>query len=59
MKSVVITQGFTGYPAGQKRHFSIGDEPVLADDYADLIIGKGLASEPAKTTPPAKAKSKD
>lgn len=45
MKSVEITVGFTGYPSGKKRHFAKGETPELANDYADLIVGKGLARE--------------
>ena len=66
MKTVAVTAGFTGYPNGKKRHFAKGEEPEIADAYADLIVGKGLAREvpaeiTAKTEPatPAPAKAKD
>ncbi len=64
MKTVEITAGFTGYPNDKKRHFAKGDEPELADAYADMLIGKGLAREPkaaASATPKAApaAKAKD
>jgi hypothetical protein len=61
MKTVEITTAFTGYPNDKKRHFAKGEEPELANDFADMIIGKGLAREkpaaPAKpAASPAKAK---
>lgn len=62
MKTVEIMAGFTGYPNGKdKRHFAKGESPELANDFADLIVGKGLAREKPATTPtpkavPAKAK---
>lgn len=62
MKTIHITEGFTGYPNGKdKREFAVGEEPELANDYAELILGKGLARElpaPAehKTTPAKDAK---
>jgi hypothetical protein len=66
MKTVVIDAGFTGYPAGKKRHFAIGEEPELSNEFADLIIGKGLAHEPAvketatkPATKPVAAEQKD
>lgn len=52
MKTVAITAGFTGYPAGKKRHFAKGDEPELSNEFADLLVDKGLARElPAKAAP--------
>ncbi|WP_173087372.1 hypothetical protein [Devosia sp. 1635] len=49
MKTVAILAGFTGYPNGKKRHFAQGEEPEIADAYADMIVGKSLAREvPAK-----------
>lgn len=63
MKTVEILAGFTGYPNGKdRRHFAKGEEPELADAYADMIIGKSLAREKPTTTAPAKpaaAKKKD
>lgn len=58
MKTVEITSDFAGYPNGKtRRDFTTGEEPDLANDYADMLIGKGLAREdgaaaqakPAKT----------
>ena len=44
MKTVHITEPFTGYPNGKdKRDFAVGEEPELSNEYADLIVGKGLA----------------
>ena len=51
MKTVRIMEGFHAYPNGKRRDFSVGDEPELANDFADLIVGKGLAVEPEKATP--------
>lgn len=51
MKSVEITVGFTGYPNGKKRQFAPGETPELANDYADLIIGKDLAREKPDQSP--------
>lgn len=55
MKTVHITEAFDGYPhgakQGSKRHsYAVGDEPEVSNEFADLIIGKGLAREkPAET----------
>lgn len=43
MKTVQITETFTGYPNDKKRVFVEGEEPDLSDEYADLIVGKGHA----------------
>ena len=52
MRDVQILVGFTGYPNGKKRAFSPGTEN-LADDYADLLVDKGLAKEiPTKAAKP-------
>ena len=64
MKAVEITAPFTGYPNGKKREFAAGEKPELANDYADLIVGKELARElPAEIKPEtsgrAPAKIKD
>ena len=62
MKTVEILVGHTGYPNGKDaRHFAKGEEAELANDYADMIIGKSLAREkPAATPKPAApAKQKD
>ena len=57
MKTVSITAGFTGYPNGKdKRHFVQGEEPELSDAYADLLVGKQLATEKPAAAP---AQSKD
>lgn len=54
MKTIHITAAFTGYPNGKRRDFAEGEEPELANDYADLIIGKQLARDitPAAATEP-------
>jgi hypothetical protein len=45
MKTVRIEATFDGYPTGQRRTFTAGDTVELADDYADRVVGKGLARE--------------
>lgn len=45
MKTVRILIGHEGYPSGRKRIFRKGAEPSLPDDYAALVVGKGLAEE--------------
>jgi hypothetical protein len=59
-ESVEITKGFTGYPNGKnKRHFAKGESPELSNDYADLLVEKGLGREvppPTRTGTPAKEK---
>lgn len=60
MKTVTITAAFAGYPNGRtKRDFVEGEEAELSNEFADLIIGKGLAREAsAKPSPkPAPAKA--
>ena len=67
MKTVHITEAFTGYPHGKdKRDFAKGEETEVSNEYAELLVGKGLAREvpaeiTAKTQPaaPAPAKGKD
>lgn len=56
MKTVEILSPFTGYPNGKKRDFVAGETPELANDYAELLIGKELARE---TKPAAAAPTKD
>ena len=53
MKTVHITEDFAGYPNGKtRRDFVKGEEPELANDYADLLIDKELARElPAAADP--------
>lgn len=59
MREIQILAGFTGYPNGKKRAFSPGVENV-AEDYADLLVEKGLAKEiPTKTAPAKAAKDGD
>jgi len=56
MKTVHITEPFAGYPNGKKREFTKGEELELSNDYADLIVGKGLGREmsaPAEAKPTA------
>lgn len=48
MKTVHILEAFTGFPAGSDvsaRSFSAGEIVDLEDDFADLIIAKGHATE--------------
>ena len=57
MKTVTIVADFTGYPNGKtKRVFVTGETPELANDYADLLIAKDLATE---TKAAAAAQPKD
>ncbi len=55
MKTVRITESFTGYPAGKKRSFRAGEEVELANDFADTIVGKGHGREIEAPATPAKA----
>ncbi|KTR07485.1 hypothetical protein NS365_04150 [Aureimonas ureilytica] len=55
MKTVLILEGFHAYPNGQRRDFAAGDTPDLANTFADLIIGKGLAEEAGKSAGGSKA----
>ncbi len=62
MKTVKISESFTGYPAGKRREFAKGEEPELAVDYADLLVEKGLAREVEATSggkAPAKKETKE
>ncbi len=47
MKTVVITESFTGYPNGKERSFTAGEEVEVANEFGDLIITKGHAREVA------------
>lgn len=62
MKTVTITETFDGYPDGpdgKKRRFVAGETPSLDPDYADLLIGKGLAAElPSNDEAPRARKEK-
>ncbi|KQT13993.1 hypothetical protein ASG40_19395 [Methylobacterium sp. Leaf399] len=56
MKTVTILSDFSGYPNGKdERVFAKGDEPELSNEYADLLVSKGLAREVATPKSPAKA----
>lgn len=56
MRTVEILSDFDGYPDGvAKRAFRTGDRPELADDYAELLVAKGLARDPDQA--PAKRKT--
>ncbi len=57
MKTVVITEDFTGYPSGKKTAFVKGAEPSVPDTFADLIVAKGHAREKVISAP-AKAEPK-
>ncbi|MBA4219934.1 MAG: hypothetical protein C0458_04305 [Methylobacterium sp.] len=50
MKSIIILESFDGYPGGERRSFVAGAVEDLADDYADLIVGKGLGREASSET---------
>jgi hypothetical protein len=56
MKTVHILEPFTGYPSGKKRAFTKGEEPEMANDYADLIVKKGHAREITPDPAPAPAR---
>lgn len=43
MKTVEILTGFHAYPNNKRRDFAAGETPDLANAFADLIVGKGLA----------------
>ncbi|KQO87338.1 hypothetical protein ASF33_02390 [Methylobacterium sp. Leaf92] len=61
MKTVEITETFDGYPTGKdERRFAAGEQPELSNEYAALLIAKGLAREVGGTTKAAApAKPKD
>ncbi len=40
---IIITADFTGYPDGKKTGFKEGDTPDLDEDFANLLVTKGLA----------------
>jgi hypothetical protein len=56
MKTVVILEDFTGYPAGRKTAFAKGAEVSVPDAFADLIVAKRHARD--KVVSPAKAEPK-
>jgi hypothetical protein len=46
MRTVKILESFEGWPDGKSpKNFVQGDEVEVANDFADLIIGKGHAKE--------------
>lgn len=60
MKTVKILSTFDGYPSGAKEGsrrvtYREGDELELSNDFADLVIGKGLAREIAAEKPAQEA----
>ncbi|MDV2987007.1 UNVERIFIED_CONTAM: hypothetical protein Q9R58_22110 [Methylobacteriaceae bacterium AG10] len=61
MKTVEILRTFDGYPTGKdERRFTAGEQPELSNEYAALLIAKGLAKEAgASTKAAAPAKPKD
>lgn len=63
MKTVEIVRTFDGYPTGKdERRFTVGERPELSNEYAALLIAKGLAREVSTTTKaaaPAKPKDDD
>jgi hypothetical protein len=53
MGRLLITETFDGYPAGGRRRFTAGqtvDVADIGDDYAALLIAKGLAARQETTT---------
>ncbi|MBA9070693.1 hypothetical protein FHR71_004463 [Methylobacterium sp. RAS18] len=60
MKTVEILSTFDGYPTGkEERRFTTGEQPELSNEYAALLIAKGLAKEvggTAKAAAPTKPK---
>lgn len=54
MRTVKIIDDFDGYPSGKRRTFTAGQEVEVPNDFADLIVGKGLAKEiePKADEPP-------
>lgn len=46
MKTVTVTTPHTGYPGGIKTFYPAGPTDIEDDDYADLIVAKGLAKFP-------------
>lgn len=61
MRTVEILRTFDGYPTGKdERRFTAGEQPELSNEYAALLIAKGLAKEASGTTKAAApAKPKD
>lgn len=49
MRVVEILGDFDGYPDGVKTTFRVGETSNLPSDYADMLIEKGLAKQPATT----------
>lgn len=47
MRTVKISEDFTGYPSGKKRDFTKGETVEVPADFADLIVEKGHAKEVA------------
>lgn len=45
MKTITPTGSFDGYPSGNLRKFVEGVQAEVPDDYADILIGKGLATD--------------
>jgi len=59
MKTIRITETFDGFPNGKDEvRFCKGEEPTVSNDFADLIVGKGLAKEIADPAPSTKADTK-
>lgn len=49
---VKILENFTGYPAGVKRRFTVGETPAgLPSDYEALLVAKGLAAQVRERQP--------
>lgn len=46
MKTIRILESFDGFPNGKdEKRFTKGDEPEVSNEYAKLLIDKGLAKE--------------
>ena len=54
MKTIRITETFDGFPNGKDEvRFTKGEEPTVSNAFADLITGKGLATEISQSGPDA------
>lgn len=63
MKTIAILTSFDGYPSGaatgsKPATYAEGDKPEVPDDFADLIVRKGLAIEIPHKAPPAEPRAR-
>lgn len=57
--TIRISENFTGYPAGVKRRFTVGEVPAgLPSEYEALLVTKGLATQ-VKERQPARRETTD